>query len=309
MADSNLPRGLIVELITPLTDDGSIDGKGLDRHLERMLESVNAVFISGPRAGEGPGLSMEQRIDLFDKTLVIVGGAVPVMVWITGQDPENTREILSCLESQRDARKYKGAVFWVDSPIYYHSNRGLPEYYNGLCSGSDTPLILHNDPGLIKTADKSLGRNNIRTSVLKELAMITNIGGLIFSGSLDRSYNYRKAVRNRPGFKIYDGDESRFLDHPGLSGVVSIGANIAPVEWGKITDASLNTDTENVNPDHLNQIWDIWSYLVNLMAAYAEHSADVIKKVLSDMSVIHDSGAECGEDILKAAKKITDIMH
>lgn len=306
MAGSNLPKGLITDLITPLTEDGSVDGRGLGKLLDILLPHVQGILISGPWGGEGCLLSIEQRLDLFDKALVVVRGAVPILVWITGKTPENTVEILGSLKKRKEARKYNGDVLWVDSPLYYHSNRGLPEYYADLCSDINEPLILYNDPLLIQSLDKSLKRNNIRTGVLKELSLNERIGGLIYSGPIERVYNYRKAVRNRPDFRICDGDESRFLDHPGYGGVVSVGSNIACREWAKITSSSLNSDMEESYPDQQRQMWDIWSCLSGLMSLYSTDSAGIIKKVLEGRGVISGPVQVKDENILNAAMEILE---
>ena len=308
MVGLNLPRGLIVDLITPVAEDGTIDGTGLGRHLDRLLSYVQAVFISSPNAGDGTGLSVEQRADLFDKTLVVVRGVVPVLVWITGNSQEDTHKNLDLLRKIQSTRNYKGVVIWVDTPLYYHSNRGLPEYYEKLYMQIDEKIVLQNDPGLVSKVDKTLKRINIRTAILKELAENTKIEGLIFSGSLDRSYNYQKAVRSRKDFRIYDADESRFLDYPGSSGVVSMGANIAPLEWNKITRSSLSQNNENAYPDQLQQIWDIWSYLTELKDLYSINGSDILKKVLADMGLIAGNNKYKTHDVVEAAEKIKKIM-
>ena len=308
MVDSNLPKGLIADLITPAEAGGGIDGTGLGRHLDRLLPQVQAVFISSPNAGSGTELTIEQRADLFDKTLVVVRGAVPVFTWITGDSEKNTLKILDLFRKKQKSRNYKGAVVWVDTPLYYHSNRGLPEYYEKLCSQVDENILLHNDPALICKVDKALKRKNIRTAILKELVENRKIGGLIFSGSLDKFYNYQRAVRSRGNFRIYDGDESYFLDHPGSSGVVSIGANIAPREWNQITISSLSQNNEDAYPDQLQQIWDRWAYLTELKNLYAEKSAVIIKKVLSDEGVISGYAGDEDENTIVAANKIREMI-
>ena len=106
----------------------------------------------------------------------------------------------------------------MDAPLYYHSNRGLPAHYQNLASLVHEPFILYNDPALVKTLPGTLKRRNIRTAVLKELSVLNAMVGLIFLGPLDRAYHYRKACRGRKRFRIYDGDETRFLDHPSMSG-------------------------------------------------------------------------------------------
>ncbi len=308
MAGSNLPKGLIVDLITPVLPGGAIDGTGLGRHLDRLLPCVQAVCISGPNTGEGARLSIEQRADLFDKTLVVVRGVVPLLVWITGDSEDNTLKNLDLFRKKQSVRNYQGTVIWVDTPLYYHSNRNLPEYYRKLCSQIDESLILHNDPALICTLNDALKRKNIRTAILKELAENPGIGGLIFSGSLDRSYNYQRAVKSRKDFRIYDEDETRFLDSPGLSGVVSTGANIAPREWSKITASSLSRNNEDAYPDQQQQIWNTWSYLSDLKSMYAGNRSAILKKVISDMGIIAANNEYETPDVVEAAEKIKKIM-
>ena len=310
MGASILPRGLIVDLISPVMADGSIDGKGLGRHLDRLIPYVQGVLISGPDAGEGTQLSIEQRTDLFDKTLVVVRGVIPVFVWITGNSEEDTHKILDSLQKKYAARKYTGTIFWVDTPLYYHSNRGLPGYYEKLVSRFDENIVLHNNPDLICKIDKTLKRKNIRTSILKELSENLKIAGLIFSGSLERSYNYKKAVRARSEFAVYDGDESIFLDYPGKSGVVSIGANIAPGEWSKITELSLNQNNENTYPDQLQQMWGMWRFLSELKSLYESRSPEIIKKVLGELGVISPGSEDGSEDVREAVGKIEErLIH
>jgi dihydrodipicolinate synthase/N-acetylneuraminate lyase len=308
MVGSNLPKGLIVDLITPVTEDGCIDGTGLGRHLDRLLPYVQAVYISSPNAGSGTRLTVEQRADLFDKTLVVIRGNIPVLAWITGDSCENTLKILELFRKKQRARNYRGKVIWVDTPLYYHSNRGLPGYYEKFCSQLDENIVLHNDPALVCDVDRALKRKNIRTAILKELSENRKIGGLIFQGSLDRSYNYRRAVRARRDFRVYDGDESCFLDHPGSSGVVSAGANIAPEEWNKITVSSLSQNNEDAYPDQLQQIWDRWSCLTELSNLYSGKSAAVLSRVLADMGITAGVVGEEGGNVIEAANRIGEII-
>lgn len=308
MAGSNLPKGLIADLITPVLPGGVIDGTGLGRHLDRLLPCIQGVYISSPNAGEGTWLSIEQRADLFDKTLVVVRGVVPVLMWITGDSEENTFKNIDLFRKKLSARNYQGMVIWIDTPLYYHSNRNLPEYYQKLCPQIDENLILHNDPALICTLNDALKRKNIRTAILKELAENPGIGGLIYSGSLDRSYNYQKAVRSRRDFRIYDEDESRFLDSPGSSGVVSMGVNIAPKEWNKITVSSLSRNNEDAYPDQQQQIWNTWSYLSDLKNLYSGKGPAILKKVISDMGIIAANNDYETPEVVEAAERIKRLM-
>ena len=215
------------------------------------------------------------------------------------------------LKKRLEIRKYTGPVFWVDAPLFYHSNRGLPFHYKNISSMVKEPFILHNDPELIQALAGPLKRTNIRTSILKELARIDRIQGLIFLGSLDRSQNYQKAVRSRSGFRIYDGGETRFLKHPSLSGLVSTGANLAPVAWQKITESSLGLkDDRNGYPDQMQQIWETGSYLGEMKDLYEGFAVPLIKQILCDMGIIDSptSTYEIKEDTGEKIGRLKELM-
>ncbi len=281
------PQGLIADLITPLRGDGTIDRQGLERLLDRVTPCVEGVFLASPHAGEGKGLTPAQRSALVQEAGVMIRGRVPILVWVTRDTKEDTRDTIILLEKGLEARGYTGQVFWVDTPLFYHSNRGLPAHYQDLRPILKHPIILHNDPELIKGLATPLKRNNIRTAILKELALLKDIIGLIFLGSLDRGHNYNKASRARDHFRIYDGDETQFLEHPSMSGVVSVGANLAPGAWQKITRSSLQlSDGQRHYPDHLRQVWELGQYLRDLREIYQNMPVPLIKETLSDMGII-----------------------
>ena len=281
------PRGLIVDLITPLKHDRSIDGRGLGHLLDRLSPLVHAVFLAGPDTGEGKTLSLAQRLELLEKALVVVRGRIPILFWITQNTEEKTTETLLGLKKTLERRRYEGQVFWVDTPLYYHSNRGLPTLYRNLSSMVNEPFILHNAPEFIRGLAKPMKRSNIRTAILKELVSLKAIVGLIFLGSLDRAHNYQKACRSRARFRIYDGDETHFMDHPSMSGVVSSGANLAPGAWQKITESSLRITADQDNyPEYLHQVWDLGQYLRDLKGIYERAPVTIIKEVLADKGII-----------------------
>jgi dihydrodipicolinate synthase/N-acetylneuraminate lyase len=303
------PRGLIVDLITPLKKSGDIDGRSLGRHLDRVLPHVQAVLLASPQTGEGKNLSPSQRGELLEKALVVVRGKVPILIWITHSTEEGTKESLQLLKRRLEQRKYGGQIFWVDTPLYYHSNRGLPSHYEDLSTTIKEPFLVYNDPELIRQIGSTFKRTNIRTSILKELSQMGSIRGLIFLGSLDRARNYQKAVRARSDFRIYDGDESHFLSYPSLSGVVSVGANLAPRSWQKVTASSLNLSGERKDyPDSLQQIWNQGEYLRSLLEIYENSSAHLIKQVLSDKGILEGPASTVMEESTEEETKRLEAL-
>lgn len=289
------PRGLILDLLIPLSQSGSIDGDALGRHLAQVLPHVQAVFLAGPRGGEGIHLDLPFREELLEKALGFVRGKIPVWMWITARSPDGTKENLRSLQEKVNRFKYSGPIFWVDMPLIYHSNRGLPQFYEELTSEADFPILLHNDPDLIRGLDRPLKRDHIRTAVLKELCRMDALAGMVYSGPLERANSYQKAVRSRTAFPVYDGDEGRFLDYPSLSGVVSVGANIAPMAWQKITSSSLHLNgDQKAFQDNLGQIWNLGRYVRNLKNVYTPLTVPVLKAVLFEKGIF--SSDHCIED-------------
>ncbi|MBW2341587.1 MAG: dihydrodipicolinate synthase family protein [Deltaproteobacteria bacterium] len=287
MVANKLPRGLIVDLITPLDDTGGIDREGLNAILAKVLPHADGILLAGPQMGEGRGLGPQFKVELFEKASAFVQGKVPLFFWISENSIEATKELLDHLKGILESTGYRGTIFWLDSPLAYHSNRGLYRYYQDLTAITDRAFVLYNDAGLIKLLEKQLKRGNIRTNILKDLSRIEKIVALVFRGSLTRVNNYQKALDRRPDFKIYDGDEARFLEHPSLSGIVSMGANLAPRIWSTVTRASLGVLEEGERkPGYLSQIWEMGQFLKDLMDMYRRNPVWTVKKALSDLKTI-----------------------
>lgn len=304
------PRGLIVDLITPLKENGSIDGPGLGRLLDRILPFAQAVLLASPCMGEGKDLDISNRLELLEKAMVVIRDRVPALIWVTQEEEEKTASTILALRKALEHRRHPGDIFWVDTPLYYHSNRGLPTLYRKLCSIVTEPFILHNDPELIKGLDKRLKRNNIRTTILKQLTSLEGIAGLIFSGSFERAQNYQRACHGHPQFRIYDGDEARFLEHPSMSGIVSAGANLAPKAWQRITQSSLQLGSgQDHYPDYLQQVWQLGGYLRRLKEVYGRMPVPIMKEVLAEMGIIETS--RCTQprvDVQESKAEIMELM-
>lgn len=304
------PKGLIIDLITPLDKVGGIDGRGLGKHLDLLISHAQALLLASPYAGEGQYLARELMEELLEKSLVVVQGRIPVLIWISGETEEKTRINLISLKKILVKRRYNGPIIWVDTPLFYHSNRGLYKFYRDISSITQHPIILHNDPELIRQLPKPLKRNNIRTRILKELILIDNLQGLIYAGPLERFYNYGRAIKWRRDFRLYDGDESRFLRHPSLSGVVSAGSNLVPRVWQKITSASLSMDNDKYKyPDSLKQVWEMGSFLEKIKNIYHKNAAPIIKQYLSDTGVIESPRSALEpDDIEGAVTRLKELM-
>ena len=284
---NKLPRGLICPLVTPLKTGDVLDVAVLDRVIGQVGTGADALLLCDVFWGEGLALSPEIRIEMASSILEIVQGKWPVLITITSDTSKATIRLLSEIESIIDRLGYPGSVFWVDYPICYRSNRGLPQFYEAVARDTAIPIILGNHPGLVQRRNRRMKHKNIRTSVLKKLSDNMQIQGLIFAGSLKRSINYHNAVRHRQGFKFYDGDEAAFIRQPSSDGVVAGGANLLPRAWHEVTWSCLNRyDVQRQYADHVSQIWEAGVMVQEFYDLYARKPAAVLKRMLHVAGVL-----------------------
>lgn len=295
-SDTNKPpRGLICPLVTPLKTGDVLDVASLDRLIGQAGIGADALLLGDVFWGEGLVLSPEIRIEMASAILEIVQGKWPVLITITSDTSKATVGIVATIESYVERSGYSGRVFWVDYPIYYRSNRGLPQFYEDMSRDTAIPLILGNHPGLVQRPNSRIKHKDIRTSVLKKLSGIGRIQGLIFTGSLKRSINYHKAVRHRRGFKFYDGDEAAFIRQPSSDGVVAGGANLLPRAWHEITWSCLNRyDVQRQYADHVSQIWETGVMVQEFYDLYAKKPAAVLKRMLHVAGVLPNAHTASG---------------
>ncbi|RLB78090.1 MAG: hypothetical protein DRH24_15035 [Deltaproteobacteria bacterium] len=298
------PQGLICPLVSPLMDDNTIDSASLERLLEHVGRAVDGVLLCDAIWGEGTVLSAEIRFDLVSSALEIIRGRWPVLIFITGKTLRDTQLFMAQMEELINKIEYRGKLFWVDYPLYYHSNRGLPQMYLELMTKTEIPLIIANLPYLVKQQKGLVKRGNIRTSVLKKIVRNTEIRGMIFTGDLKRSFNYQMAARSGSGFVFYDGDEAVFLKNPGMGGVVAGGSNLVPGKWLEITRFSLNQyDKKKRIQISRPAVLESGTMLQFLYSLCNAAPAVYMKKILCKVGIIDSSHSYSSVESLKLSRQ------
>ena len=279
------PEGLIIETVTPLTPAGDLDAESLARLLERVLPVADGLLVGGPEAGEGLALTPEIRLDLLTRTLSRVGGSLPVFFGITGATPAETRELALAARQAVGRLGYQGQVFLADCPLWYHSNRGLPQFYRGWLKEANLPLLLLNLPEMLQRQALLFKHRNLRTQVVKKLAALPAIVGMIYQGEMRRFLNYHLAAVARPQFAFYEADEVRFLTRPGAWGVVSPGAQLYPEAWRQVARACLHPE-EVADDLTRHNLWGESTRLSNLAGLYRPAPAPLLKTALAMQGIL-----------------------
>ena len=291
---SSPPEGLVIELVTPLTNAGELDAASLVRLLDRVLAVADGLLVGGPQIGEGLALPREVRLDLLTRTLTQVGGRLPLFFGISGATPEETRELALAARQAVKSQEYRGKVFLADLPLWYHSNRGLPQFYQGWLKEANLPLILLNLPELMQERAFLFKHRNLRTQVVKKLSALPDIVGLVYQGEMRRFLNYHLAAVARPAFAFYEADEHRFLTRPGAWGVVSAGAQLYPEAWARVTRACLHPEEVGEDLAARHHLWEESTRLINLAGLYRPAPAPLLKAALAAQGILAGDATAAG---------------
>ena len=133
--------GIIPPLVTPLLDDDTLDVRGLECLIERLIDGgVNALFILGT-TGEAQCLSYKLRAEMIRETCRITAERLPVLVCISDTS------IVESVRLAQVAANY-GAEAVVSAPPYYFASAQpeLVEFYDKLIKDLPLPLFLYNMP-------------------------------------------------------------------------------------------------------------------------------------------------------------------
>jgi dihydrodipicolinate synthase/N-acetylneuraminate lyase len=288
------PEGLVIDLVTPLTEAGRLDGKSFARLMARLAPMAGGLLVGGPWAGEALNLPRETRLELLSQALAAIHGRMPLLWGITGQSWEETRELAAFAREECRRENYSGPVFLVDLPLWYHSNRGLPRVCQDLFQAASMPLILLNLPEVVRRPGMRFKHLNIRTHVFKKLAALPGITGMIYQGEMRRFLNYHYAAGRRPGFVFYEADEANFLTRPGGWGVVSVGAQLLPDLWQQAVRICLYPEEAADDPGARFKLMELSQLLMKVARLCRDAPAALAKAVLAEQGILSRAGTAPG---------------
>lgn len=273
-------RGIIPPLVTPLTNNDTLDIEGLQRLIEHTISGgIHGIFILGS-TGEFASLSYRLRIELIKLTCSLVNGRIPVLVGITDSA---FSESLNLAKVAADC----GADAVVLAPPYYFAS-GQPElleYLKRIMIQMPLPLFIYNMPVHTKVI--------FAPETVKAAADIPGIIGMKDSSSnLAYFKHVQYALRDRPDFTFMVGPEefmSEFVLTGGHGGVNG-GANMFPRLYVNLYNASVNKDFEEIS--HLQQMVMQISSTIYEVGHYGSSYLKGLKCALSVMGICNDFMAE-----------------
>jgi len=217
MVNTDFIRGIIPALVTPMTKDGLLDEKGLEKLLNYAIEAgVDGVFVVGT-AGEFWALSLEEKERLFRWAVAYADGRVPVYA---GTCANTTREAVALAQI---AERSGVDCLSVLTPIFIApSTDEMFDHYRAIAESVDLPILLYTNP------DRT--GNALSVDLVVRLAEeVEHIAGIKDSaGDMTLTAEYLR--RTPADFRVLMGRDTLIyagLTH-GAVGAIAASANMVP---------------------------------------------------------------------------------
>lgn len=231
-------RGLGVALVTPFSEDLSIDIQSFRKHIEFQIENGVKLLIPAGTTGESVTMSVEEQLLVIQETVKAAKDRAKILAGVGGN---NTAEVV--IRAQAVLELGIDGIL-SSSPAYNKpTQQGLVEHYRTLAGQVDCPIVIYNVPGRTSS--------NVLPETVLKLAEIKNIVG-IKESSADFD-QVMSLLKDRPrGFSILSGEDN--LTFPliaaGADGVISVVANQAPRLMSEMVEASLAGEYDKARDLH-----------------------------------------------------------
>lgn len=223
--------GSLVAIVTPMSADGAIDLAAWDRLLDFHLSNGTSGIVVGGTTGESATLTDAELRELLVRARRRIQGRVPV---IAGAGTSSTA---TTIERARWLSDLGADALLVVTPAYNKpTQEGLFQHFSAVAAASTVPVVLYNVPGrtAVDMLPATVGR-------LSQLPRIVGIKEAVAESS--RIAELKAACR--PGFELLSGDDAtaRAAIGAGAVGVISVTANVAPLQMSRMITAALAGDT------------------------------------------------------------------
>lgn len=211
-------QGVIVPLLSPLTDGGEIDSGALGRYLDFLLAGGASGLFALSSTGEFCCLPWPRQRRLAEEVVKRVGGRVAVSAGVSTQSLADTIE-----------RAREMAALGVDAvvalpPFYFRTSQTeIYAWFARIADSSPAPLIVYNMP--FRT------QHNLEPETVHRLRAHGNIIGLKDSvADRERTRALAAELRGQTQFSYLHGNELLTLEAASLGahGCVPSIANLAP---------------------------------------------------------------------------------
>lgn len=221
-----------VALVTPFAADGGVDEAVLRELVRFQLRGGTDALVVNGSTGEATAMSPGEQRRALEVVVDEAAGRVPVVAGAGGSD---TAAVSRLAAAAREA----GADALLLSPPPYNkpTQGGIVAHYRRVMDAANLPTIVYNVPG--RTAC------NILPATVETLAEDPRVVGVKeASGDISQVAELARRVADRVA--LYSGNDDQVVPLMSLGGkgVISVLANVAPVEVSRMARAYLEGETE-----------------------------------------------------------------
>lgn len=221
--------GVCTALVTPFINE-EVNYPMMEQLLKRQIDAgIPAVVVAGT-TGEAATLTDEEKLELFRRCKHYAGNQCKI---IAGTGSNSTSHAVALSKA---AQRTGVDGLLIVSPYYNKaSNEGLLTHYRSIAQSVDIPIIIYNVP--------SRTGLDIPVSVYRQLSCIPNIAGV-----KEASTDIRKITKIKgecaADFSVWTGNDDMTVPaiSLGSDGVISVLANVCPVEMEAMACAALDGD-------------------------------------------------------------------
>jgi len=226
--------GVLVALITPMTQEGRVDEPAVERLVEHVIGGGVHGLLALGSTGETASLDERARRTMLEAVMKAAGGRVPVICGVA-------QSHLGAARGEVEAASRLGAdAVLVAPPFYYPTDQpGVLAFYRELAAGAELPVMLYNIPQFTKVVAEP--------ATVATLAREGTIRGIKDSS---RDFEYFEGVciatRDLPAFRIFTGSDTMLLASLAMGGAGTIcgAGNIAPAMVVRIFEEYVRGDIE-----------------------------------------------------------------
>ncbi|MFD0712881.1 dihydrodipicolinate synthase family protein [Paenibacillus sp. GCM10027626] len=135
-------KGIYPALLTPMLEDGSIDERSLQRHVERLLSQGVHGFYVGGSTGEAFMLDREERMRILETVIRANDGKGKIIAHVGSI---GTRETIKLA---RHAEEAGADMLSAVVPFYYKAGmKEIRDHYLTIMTATKLPMLIYHFPG------------------------------------------------------------------------------------------------------------------------------------------------------------------
>ena len=221
-------RGTGVALITPFTENGSLDLTALEAIVHYCIAGGVDYLVAMGTTAESVTLTKDEKEQAIQVIIEANDGALPLVLGVGGN---NTQQVVEELRT-RDLSRFD-AILSV-SPYYNRpTQEGIYQHFKAISEASPKPIILYNVPG-------RTGSNMLPSTTLRLANDFENV--VAIKEACGNLVQIMEIIASRPkGFLVLSGDDITALPTimAGGDGVISVIGQGTPSEFTQMVRLGL----------------------------------------------------------------------